>query len=357
MALLVKKLDKDKHFIHKICITGQHREMLSQVLDLFSIKPDYDLNLMKADQTLHHVTSEILLGLKDIFDEFQPDLVLVHGDTTTALAATLAAFYSGIKVGHVEAGMRTGNLYSPFPEEANRILIDRLATYHFAPTKGNVDNLTKEGISKKNIIKTGNTVIDSLLYTANRSNRITNELRQSKISSLLKSGRKMLLVTGHRRENFGEGFAQICKALLEISKKYEDVDIVYPVHLNPNVRKPVFELMGSRNRIHLIDPLTYPSFVYLMKKSYIILTDSGGIQEEAPSLGKPVLVMRNETERPEAVTAGTVKLVGSNSKNIVKGISSLLDNQKLYKKMSKAINPYGDGKATEKITDFLKKLN
>lgn len=354
MALLVKKLSLDKNFTHKICVTGQHREMLDQVLSLFSIEPDYDLNLMKENQTLHHITSEILLKMRGIFDDFKPDLVLVHGDTTTTFATTLAAFYSGIKVGHVEAGMRTGNIYLPFPEEANRVLTDKLATYYFAPTKQNVVNLINEGATEQNILETGNTVIDSLLYIASQTREIPNELKQSGISGLLEN--KILLVTGHRRENIGDGLTEICKALIELSEKYKNLHIVYPVHPNPNVRKTVFDLLKNNSKIHLIEPLSYPSFVYLMKKSYIILTDSGGIQEEAPSLGIPVLVMRNETERQEAVKAGTVKLVGTDKKNIVNEVSALLDNEISYSKMTRAINPYGDGKATEKIIDFLKKL-
>lgn len=351
MAPLVLKLKEEKQFETKVCVTGQHREMLDQVLKLFDLIPDYDLNLMRVGQTLSDITTGVLNGLEEIFKSWNPDLILVHGDTATTFAASLASYYHKIKIGHVEAGLRTGNIYSPWPEEANRKLTGVLANYHFAPTQSAYNNLVRENIDKKNIIITGNTVIDALLSV---KRKLDNDCSYDSKFSFIDKNKKMILVTGHRRENFGQGFLDICKALAEISKNNEDVQIVYPVHLNPNVQKPVYDLLGNIKNIYLIEPQDYLPFVYLMNKSYLILTDSGGIQEEAPSLGKPVLVMRDTTERPEAVEAGTVKLVGTNSKNIERYINILLNDDIEYKKMSEAHNPYGDGAASDKIIQFLK---
>lgn len=356
MAPLVIKLREEKSVLQKICVTAQHRKMLDQVLSIFNIQPHYDLNIMRKDQSLNIIASSILVELKKIFDEFKPDLVLVQGDTTTTFATALASFYCGIKIGHVEAGLRTGNIQAPFPEEANRTLTTKIATYHFAPTQKNVDTLITEGVDVRNIVKTGNTVIDALLSISSKLDKIPDELKKSKIIRILDKNYKILLVTGHRRESFGQGFIEICDALSFLSKKYDDLQIIYPVHLNPNVRKPVFETISNYPNIHLIDPVSYSAFIYLMKKAYIILTDSGGVQEEAPSLGKPVLVMRDTTERPEAIEAGTVKLVGADRNKIIEGVSEILENRVLYEKMAKAINPYGDGKACERIVDFLKNL-
>ena len=361
MAPLVKKLRKNsKHFETKVCVTAQHREMLDQVLGLFEIEPDYDLNLMKPGQDLYDITSNVLLGMKDVLEDFSPDIVLVHGDTTTTSAASLAAFYKKIKVGHVEAGLRTNNLYSPWPEEANRQITGVLANYHFAPTQTARENLLKENKQDKTIAVTGNTVIDALFLTLDKiksnkdlEEKITNNLKKYFPLSILNS--KYILATGHRRENFGEGFVNICEAFKTIAVNNPDMNIIYPVHLNPNVQKPVNELLSNVDNIHLIEPLQYEEFVYLMYKSYFIITDSGGIQEEAPSLGKPVLVMRNTTERPEAVKAGTVKLVGTNKEKIVQEAQKLIDNKDEYEQMSKAHNPYGDGTACEKIVNFLTK--
>jgi len=361
MAPLVKELEKEKVFESKVCVTAQHREMLDQVLEIFDIKPDYDLNIMKPNQDLYDITSNILLGIKKVLDDFKPDLVLVHGDTTTTFATTLASFYKKIAVGHIEAGLRTGNIYSPWPEEANRKLTGVLAKYHFAPTNTAKENLLKEGIKEENIIVTGNTVIDALFLALekikqdkNLEQEIINKIN-SKISthySLLTTN--YILITGHRRENFGEGFINICEAIKELAIKYPDFNFVYPVHLNPNVRKPVNEILSDLDNVFLIEPLDYLPFVYLMSKSYLILTDSGGIQEEAPSLGKPVLVMRDTTERPEALEAGTVKLVGTDKEKIIKEVSKLIEEKDEYDKMSTSINPYGDGIASKRIVEFLK---
>ncbi len=359
MAPLVKAFEKSDAFETKVCVTAQHRQMLDQVLDLFEIKPDYDLDIMKPGQNLYEVTSNILLGLKDVFEEVKPDVVLVHGDTTTTLATSLAAFYQKISVGHVEAGLRTGNIYSPWPEEGNRQVTGRLATYHFAPTEESKANLLKESVDLDNVIVTGNTVIDALVSVVSKiesDKALEKKLRDIVASKGYKvdKDKKLILVTGHRRENFGQGFLNICEALKEVAMKNPDADIVYPVHLNPNVQKPVKELLSDVENVFLIDPLDYEPFVYLMYSSYFILTDSGGIQEEAPSLGKPVLVMRDTTERPEAVKAGTVKLVGTDKEKIIEACQVLFSDEKVYQTMSKSHNPYGDGKACERIVDFLK---
>ena len=360
MAPLVKEFQKHpKDFETIVCVTAQHREMLDQVLNLFEIVPNYDLDIMKPGQTLYEVTSNILLGLQGVLEESKPDVVLVHGDTTTTLATSLAAFYQQIAVGHVEAGLRTNNIYSPWPEEGNRQVTGRLATYHFSPTEVSGANLLKENVDISNMIVTGNTVIDALLTVVSKIES------DSKLSSALfenisqkgyvpNESKRLILVTGHRRENFGQGFLNICSALKELALKYPDVDIVYPVHLNPNVQKPVNEILSDVDNVFLIAPLDYEPFVYLMSRSYFILTDSGGIQEEAPSLGKPVLVMRDTTERPEALEAGTVKLVGTDTKKIIKECRALLDDEKSYQAMSKSHNPYGDGKACERIVTYLK---
>jgi len=359
MAPLVKEFEKYQDiFDMKVCVTAQHREMLDQVLSLFEIKPHYDLDIMKAGQDLYDVTSKVLLGLRDILEEFAPDLVLVHGDTTTTLSATLASFYKQIPVGHVEAGLRTGDIYSPWPEEANRLLTTQIAKYHFAPTRTNRENLLKEHTNEKDIIITGNTVIDALFWILDKikqDSSLENTLQvdiQSKGYTL--SDKKLVLITGHRRENFGDGFLNICNALKELASRYQDVDFVYPVHLNPNVRKPVNEILSDIDNVYLIEPLEYLPFVYMLDNSYLVLTDSGGIQEEAPSLGKPVLVMRDTTERPEAVEAGTVMLVGTNNESIISNVSRLLDDDLYYKKMAYSHNPYGDGNASKKIVEFLK---
>lgn len=358
MAPLVKEFGKNKDkFEMKVCVTAQHREMLDQVIDIFGIKPDFDLNLMKKGQDLYDVTSGVLLEIKSVYEKFKPDMVLVHGDTTTGFASALAAYYKQIPVGHVEAGLRTGNVYSPFPEEMNRTLIGSIATYHFSPTKTSANNLKKENINEKKIFVTGNSVIDALylvLDKIKKSNKLKIEL-----DSIIKRGgykiskKKFILVTGHRRENFGEGFLNICRALKKIAKDNSDIDVVYPVHLNPNVRKPVNKILQGIDNVFLIEPLEYEPFIHLMSKSYLVLTDSGGIQEEAPSLGKPVLVMRNTTERPEALEAGTVKLVGTDYNKIIEEVEKLLNDSKEYEKMSKAHNPYGDGKACKRIITIL----
>ena len=354
MAPLVQALAEDSRFDAKVCVTAQHREMLDQVLELFEIIPDYDLNLMKAGQTLNDVTSRILLDLKPVLQEFKPDVVLVHGDTATTFAASLAAYYEKIAVGHVEAGLRTGDIYSPWPEEANRRLTGTLATYHFAPTAISEANLLKENIDSNNIVVTGNTVIDALLKVVEKiesSSSLQDELKQS--YSFLDESKDLVVITGHRRENFGGGFENICAAIAESAKNNPNVQYVYPVHLNPNVQEPVNRLLKNLGNVYLIDPLEYLPFVNLMRLSTVILTDSGGIQEEAPSLGKPVLVMRDTTERPEAVEAGTVKLVGTDKDLIIKSLSELLKKEEEYQKMSKAHNPYGDGKACENILNIL----
>jgi len=362
MAPLVKAFEKNNNIISKVCVTAQHRSMLDQILEIFDIKADYDLDIMKDNQDLYDITTNILSKMKYVLEDFNPNIVLVHGDTTTTMASSLAAFYKKIKVGHVEAGLRTNNIYSPWPEESNRVLTSVLANYHFAPTKKSYDNLIFENKNKKNIIITGNTVIDALFMTLDKIKNSSN-LKESIQKKLLNASlrlspqRKIILVTGHRRENFGEGFVNICKALKKIAIKNKNIDIVYPVHLNPNVQKPVKDILKNINNIYLIDPLGYESFVYLMNESYIIITDSGGIQEEAPSLGKPVLVTRDTTERPEAIESQTVKLVGTNEDKIVQSTQILLDDKKEYDKMSKAYNPYGDGKACIKIVDFVSKLD
>ncbi len=359
MAPLVKELEnKSRLFNTKVCVTAQHREMLDQVLSIFEIYPDYDLNIMKEGQDLYDITCHVLLGIRKVLEEFNPDLLLVHGDTTTSTSSALAAFYRQIPVGHVEAGLRTGNIYSPWPEEMNRLLTGRLTQLHFSPTLTSKQNLLNENVDEKNIFVTGNTVIDALYMVLKKIKdniKLKNEIikRISDGGYKFRNNRKIILVTGHRRENFGEGFINICEAIREIAQKYPHFDIIYPVHLNPNVQKPVYRLLQNIQNVYLIEPTEYLSFVYLMEQSYIILTDSGGIQEEAPGLGKPVLVMRNTTERPEAVEAGTVRLVGTDKIKIVKELSELIDNKTSYLKMSRAINPYGDGHASERIVDIL----
>lgn len=357
MAPLVHAFAEDSSFEVKVCVTAQHREMLDQVLSLFEITPDYDLDLMKAGQTLNDVTARILLELKPVLQEFRPDVVLVHGDTATTFAASLAAYYEQITVGHVEAGLRTGNIYSPWPEEANRRLTGVLTSYHFAPTETSKQNLLKENFNLSNITVTGNTVVDALLMVKDKIEtdiNLKNVLRAQ--FSFLDQDKKLILVTGHRRESFGGGFERICEALALTAKANPDVQILYPMHLNPNVREPVNRILGGIKNIILIEPQEYLPFIYLMMRAHIILTDSGGIQEEAPSLGKPVLVMRDTTERPEAVAAGTVKLVGTDVDKIVSNIVVLLNDAEAYKKMSFAHNPYGDGKACQRIIDVLKNI-
>lgn len=355
MAPLVKALSAEPEFEAKVCVTAQHREMLDQVLSLFKIKPDFDLNIMKPGQDLYDITGRILTGIRGVLREFKPDAVLVHGDTSTTFATALAAFYEQIPVGHVEAGLRTGNLYSPWPEEANRKLTGVLAKWHFAPTETSKRNLVNESVPDVGIEVTGNTVIDALLIVRDeiRSNSLLQE-KYKKQFNYLSGDRKMILVTGHRRENFGGGFERICEALAMLAIRYPQVNIVYPVHLNPNVQEPVNRLLNGLSNVYLIDPLDYEPFVYLMDSSYLILTDSGGIQEEAPSLGKPVLVMRDTTERPEAVLAGTVKLVGTDSEAIVKNVVELIEVKEAYDFMAKAHNPYGDGSACSRIIFKLK---
>lgn len=355
MAPLVNLLKQDSAFDSKVCVTGQHREMLDQVLHLFDIKPEYDLAIMKAGQDLYDVTTSILLNIKPVLREFKPDVVLVHGDTSTTFAAALACYYEKIAVGHVEAGLRTGNIYSPWPEEANRKLTGAITRYHFAPTVTSEQNLLAEQVTAKHIHVTGNTVIDALLQVVDKIEQDSQlSARFAEKLPWGQQGRRMILVTGHRRESFGSGFEQICAALKEIATDFPDCDIVYPVHLNPNVREPVFRLLSDASNVHLIEPQDYLPFVYLMSRSYLVLTDSGGIQEEAPSLGKPVLVMRDTTERPEAVTAGTVKLVGTDRTKIVEEVTRLMTDQQYYESMSFAHNPYGDGKACIRIASALK---
>jgi len=352
MAPLVHALREDSRFDAKVCVTAQHREMLDQVLALFEITPDYDLNLMQAGQTLNDITARILLELKPVLQEFKPDIVLVHGDTATTFAASLAAYYEQIAVGHVEAGLRTGNIYSPWPEEANRKLTGALTKYHFAPTDTSKQNLLKENYPEENIFVTGNTVIDALLMIKSKidtDHNLKAELARQFL--FLEADKKLILVTGHRRENFGDGFERICEAIAITAKKYPDCQIVYPVHLNPNVQAPVKQILKDVHNVFLIQPQQYLSFIYLMNQAYIILTDSGGIQEEAPSLGKPVLVMRDTTERPEAVEAGTVRLVGTSVDKITHELSTLMENEKIYQSMSVAHNPYGDGQACYRILD------
>lgn len=365
MIPLVIELNKSDEFQLVICVTGQHREMLDQVLKVFHITPDYDLNIMKQGQDLYDVTARVLMGMRDILKKELPDVVLVHGDTTTSVAAALAAFYQQIPVGHVEAGLRTYNVYSPWPEEMNRQITGRIATYHFAPTVLSRYNLLKEGVDDEMIIVTGNTVIDALQMVVDKiktDKKLDNELSRSLLLSgydvtRLNKKKRLVLITGHRRENFGDGFISVCKSIKTLAQVYPDVDFVYPMHLNPNVRNPIHDIFGGEqlDNLFLIEPLEYFPFIYLMEKSTIVVTDSGGIQEEAPSLGKPVLVMRDTTERPEALESGTVKLVGTNYDKIVKGVSILLDDPSEYAQMSNAINPYGDGKACSRILDFLLK--
>lgn len=368
MAPLVKEFEKHPdEFDTIVCVTGQHREMLDQVLKIFDIKPNYDLNIMKQGQDLYDVTCRVLTGMRDVLKEVQPDVVLVHGDTTTSTASALAAFYQQIPVGHVEAGLRTRNIYSPWPEEMNRQITGRIATYNFSPTQLSRQNLLEERVDDEKITVTGNTVIDALYWVVEKIKNdkdLSIELQDILLkagynTNRLNTGRRLVLITGHRRENFGDGFIHICNAIKTLTQNYPDVDFVYPMHLNPNVRKPIHEVFGEDlsdlGNMFFIEPLEYLSFVYLMEKSSIVLTDSGGIQEEAPGLGKPVLVMRNTTERPEALDAGTVKLVGTDYDTIVNSVSTLLNNKEEYNKMSKAVNPYGDGKACGRIVDFIKK--
>lgn len=366
MAPLVKEFQKHmKEFKTIVCVTGQHREMLDQVLKIFEIVPDYDLNIMKQRQDLYDVSARVLIGMRDVLKEVQPDVVLVHGDTTTSTVSALASFYQQIPVGHVEAGLRTHNIYSPWPEEMNRLITSRIATYHFPPTLLSRQNLLDEGVRESSIIVTGNTVIDALYKVVDKIKKdkkldacLENELNNVGYDiNRLNNGKKLVLITGHRRENFGDGFISICTAIKELTKRYPNVDFVYPMHLNPNVRKPIHKVFGENlfnlANMFFIEPLEYLSFVYLMEKANLVLTDSGGIQEEAPGLGKPVLVMRDTTERPEALEAGTVKLVGTNYDKIIFEVSALLDNQHYYEKMSKAVNPYGDGLACGRIVNYL----
>ena len=366
MAPLVKEFQKQPEQVETVvCVTGQHREMLDQVLRIFDIHPDYDLNIMKQGQDLYDVTAHVLTGLRDVLKEVKPDVVLVHGDTTTSTASALAAFYQQILVAHIEAGLRTHNIYSPWPEEMNRLLTGRLATYHFSPTPLSRNNLIKESVDDRNIIVTGNTVIDALYWVVDKIKNdkvLDSELVKVLVKAgydvnRLNGGKKLVLITGHRRENFGDGFIHMCTAIKDLTRKYPDVDFVYPMHLNPNVRKPIHEVFGEDlsglGNMFFIEPLEYLSFVYLMEKSTIVLTDSGGIQEEAPGLGKPVLVMRDTTERPEALDAGTVKLVGTDYDRIVNELSVLIDDKVAYEKMSKAVNPYGDGLACKRIVNAL----
>ena len=354
MAPLVKTLQNDAAFEIKVCATAQHRQMLDQVLTLFDIRPDFDLNLMKTGQDLYDITSGVLLGLKSVLQEWRPDAVLVHGDTSTTFAASLAAFYQRIPVGHVEAGLRTGNLYSPWPEEANRKLTTALARWHFAPTATSRANLLKEGVAASSIHVTGNTVIDALLQVREKIvSSLPMRQQFDQMFNFLDPQRRLVLVTGHRRENFGDGFERICQALTRIAREQPDVQLVYPVHLNPQVQEPVKRLLGAIDNVFLIEPQDYLPFVYLMDKSALILTDSGGIQEEAPSLGKPVLVMRDTTERPEAVEAGTVKLVGTDAQKIASEACTLLNDSQAYDAMAFAHNPYGDGQACQRIAQAL----
>lgn len=364
MAPLVRELQKyPKDYETVVCVTGQHREMLDQVLRIFDIKPDYDLDIMRQGQDLYDVTAKVLLGMREILKEAAPDMVLVHGDTTTSTAAALASFYQKIPVGHVEAGLRTHNIYSPWPEEMNRQITGRIASYHFAPTSLSRQNLLDEGVPENRIHVTGNTVIDALHWVVERIKddkeldcKLENQLREAGYN--VGRDRRLVLITGHRRENFGKGFINICNAIKTLSVRHPEVDFVYPMHLNPNVRKPIYEIFGedlsNLDNTFFIEPLEYLNFVYLMERSHIVLTDSGGIQEEAPGLGKPVLVMRDTTERPEALEAGTVKLVGTDYSKIVDNVSVLLEDSSAYEKMSRAVNPYGDGKACGRIVSILK---
>ena len=368
MAPLVKEFQKQPEQVETVvCVTGQHREMLDQVLRIFDIHPDYDLNIMKQGQDLYDVTAHVLTGLRDVLKEVKPDVVMVHGDTTTSTASALAAFYQQILVAHIEAGLRTHNIYSPWPEEMNRLLTGRLATYHFSPTPLSRNNLIKESVDDRNIIVTGNTVIDALYWVVDKIKNdkvLDSELVKVLVKAgydvnRLNGGKKLVLITGHRRENFGDGFIHMCTAIKDLTRKYPDVDFVYPMHLNPNVRKPIHEIFGANlnayDNIFFIEPLEYLEFVYVMSKATVLLTDSGGVQEEAPGLGKPVLVMRNTTECPEAVDSGTVKLVGTDYDRIISETGKLLDSKDYYNQMSRAINPYGDGKASIRIADILEK--
>ncbi len=354
MAPLALALAADERFDAKVCVTGQHREMLDQVLELFAISPEFDLSIMRPGQDLTDVTTAILLGMKAVFAEFKPDIVLVHGDTATTFAASLAAYYQQIPVAHVEAGLRTGNLYSPWPEEGNRKLTGALASLHFAPTETSQANLLREGVNPASVVVTGNTVIDALLDVVKRLDQDQQLYAKAAApSAFLDPARKLILVTGHRRESFGGGFERICQALMDLAQQHPEVDIVYPVHLNPNVREPINRLLTGINNIHLIEPLDYLPFVHLMSRAHIILTDSGGIQEEAPSLGKPVLVLRDTTERPEAVEAGTVKLIGTSRERVFEESRRLLTDEAEYRRMTEASNPYGDGHAAERIVQIL----
>lgn len=353
MAPLVLALAQEPAIESRVCVTAQHREMLDQVLELFKILPEYDLDIMKPGQDLYDITSKILLGLRDVLEEFKPDWVLVHGDTTTTFATSMAAFYKQIKVGHVEAGLRTGDLYSPWPEEANRTLTGVITAKHFAPTQASADNLLREHVSNSNIVVTGNTVIDALLQVRNKvlATDDTQKMMTQKFTDII--DKPYVLITGHRRESFGGGFERICESISQLAIKYPDHSFVYPVHLNPNVQEPVNRLLADKPNVKLIEPQDYLPFVFLMDRSFLILTDSGGVQEEAPSLGKPVLVMRDTTERPEAVEAGTVRLVGTDVAKIVSAVSELIESPSLYKEMSRAHNPYGDGQASQRIIDSL----
>ena len=354
MAPLVKEFLKHNNvFETRVCVTAQHREMLDQVLEFFEVKPDYDLNLMKPNQNLYTLTADIITEMKSVLEDFQPDYVYVHGDTTTTMAASIAAFYSGAKVCHVEAGLRTHNKRSPFPEEINRQVAGRICDYHFAPTDISKQNLRNENVSDENILVTGNTVIDALFESSEKVKNIENE-EILQLKNIVDPSKKVILVTGHRRENHGQGFINICEALKQIALENADVQIIYPVHLNPNLKGPVYDILSGIDNIQLIDPLSYPAFVWLMNQSYLIITDSGGVQEEAPSLGKPVLVMRDTTERPEAVDAGTVILVGTDKNKIVSETNNLLKDIKRYQTMSALHNPYGDGKACQRIVQFIK---
>lgn len=355
MAPLIHAFNQhSEKFTTKVCLTAQHREMLDQVMSFFELEADYDLNLMRPNQTLNGLTSDILLGLKPILEEFQPDYVYVHGDTTTTMASALAAFYSGVKICHVEAGLRTYNLQSPFPEEMNRQVTGIISDFNFAPTQDSAQNLLEEGKKESSIFVTGNTVIDALMYGIEKVKSSSFEDQEIKnLEKIIDTDKKLILVTGHRRENHGEGFIRICESLKHIAEQNPEVQIIYPVHLNPNVKEPVYKILSGIENISLISPLAYPAFIWLMEKSYLIITDSGGVQEEAPSLGKPVLVMRDTTERPEAVDAGTVILVGTDKEKIISKTSRLLTDQNFYDNMSKTHNPYGDGKASDRIVKFI----
>lgn len=357
MAPLVQAFSGNDKFETRVCITAQHREMLDQVLSFFEITPDYDMDLMKPNQNLYSLTGDIITGLKPILEDFQPDYVYVHGDTTTTMATSIAGFYSGAKVCHVEAGLRTFDKRSPFPEEVNRSVTGSIADYHFAPTEKSRSNLLNEAIADKNILVTGNTVIDALNYSSEKVSGEYSDDEIKKVSEIIESDKRIILVTGHRRENHGQGFINICTALKEIAVQNPDTQIIYPVHLNPNVQKPVYELLDGISNVMLIDPLSYPAFVWLMNRSYMIITDSGGVQEEAPSLGKPVLVMRNTTERPEAVDAGTVLLVGTDTEKIISEASTLLNNKEAYERMGMLHNPYGDGLAAKRIVEFIEQIS